>query len=150
MDIRWLIFGAMGIAFIVVMLLTEGCKPSDMAQMNPLDLPPARADDPPVKRYDYACGESLRRQAHECRTACIVQFDLGKPTACVRRFESEHSGIYQTLMETCEACEPVCGLLHPDDQFQWSSATGDVPPCKVGQHTMCGYTGPDPKVECVR
>jgi hypothetical protein len=137
-------------ASLALLLTLSACKRDEVRQMNPLDLPPVLADEPPKEPwFDYQCYESLRRQEIECRRDC-GRFNFapsdGVPSGCYRDHVSVKEGNGQTLWEKCDSCEVVCAV--PIYGGFAAKATGNRPPCPEGEHIMCGYIGPDPHVAC--
>jgi hypothetical protein len=147
LDLGWVVFGIFAVAFAVVLLLTEGCQRDDVQQINPLDLPPAKGQEPPKRVFDYECYESLRKQAVDCRTQCFRYAHGTQAPDCYREHVSVHEGIGQTLWEPCESCDLRCGTVQSN---AWTAVTSTLPPCKEGEHLLCGYTGPDPHAACWR
>jgi hypothetical protein len=148
------------IAVVAVALLlgSVACKRDDVRQMNPMDLPPAHADDPPRQPYyDWGCHHALRELAAICTKECWA-YDYDGPgpkaTTCGRNilYKDDSTGsVKQGYWKPCDNCRWGCmrfnefvnNSILPRDE-------GEPPNCPYQTHSACVPEGPDPAVECKR
>ena len=164
MNIRWLIFGAMGVAFVVIMLLSEGCDlhkdpspPADGGVVVDGGLDGGLDGGAPIPQDGSAyaaCLELRRLRAADCRDNCETDYDVSAP-------RDKPNAIY-CLRGDRSACHPDCKPAC-DDRVH----VPEVQPCPTCRNTYwdfafcgpkdgkyyepyCQDLGPDPEVECQR
>lgn len=144
-------------AALFACLALAACK-RDPREMNPLDLPPAHGQEPPmcVSKYNWACHYALREIAYDCTRECFPYDpdDKGpKPITCGRNvFYKDEIGsgqIKQGMWLPCEHCRWGCMRYNPLVNNDILPADQGTPPnCPYQTHSACVPDGPDPAEVC--